>query len=285
MLGRIDPADYQLAVDAAAEQLRAADVDAVQAASDAARFKRLLADGSVGAADHERQQARADAAAARLAQARRQFDLAHNRVGYASLLAPFDGVVNTLRFEAGQTVSEGQSVVTLARPGELEVLADVPEALATDLRAQKASVRVGGREPALALRLRELSPSASAQTRTFRARYAFVAPPPPETDLRMGATAELHLGRESTAMSALLPVSALLVTTQTPSVWVADENTGALARQPVQLVSQTTDSVRLAGLADGTLVVSVGAQKLDARLKVQTVRRPLEAIARAEGRP
>lgn len=284
MLGRIDPADYQLAVDAAAEQLRAADVDAAQAASDAARFKRLLVDGSVGAADQERQQARADAAAARLAQARRQLDLARNRAGYAALLAPFDGIVTALRFEAGQMVPEGQAVMTLARPGELEVLVDVPEALAADLYKQRATVRVGGREDALALRLRELSPSASAQTRTFRARYAF-ASPPSGADLRMGTTAELHLGREGATLSALLPVSALLVTTQTPSVWIADEKTGALARQPVQLVSQTTDSVRVAGLADGALVVSVGAQKLDAGLKVQTVRRPLEAIARAEGRP
>ena len=70
VLARIDPADYQLAAQAAAEQQRAAEVDAVQSASDAARFKRLLADGSVGAADAERQQARADAAAARLIQSR-----------------------------------------------------------------------------------------------------------------------------------------------------------------------------------------------------------------------
>ncbi|MEY8689075.1 MAG: biotin/lipoyl-binding protein [Leptothrix sp. (in: b-proteobacteria)] len=39
VLARIDPADYQLAVQGAAEQQRAAEVDAVQSASDAARFK------------------------------------------------------------------------------------------------------------------------------------------------------------------------------------------------------------------------------------------------------
>ena len=48
-LARLDPADHQLAVSAAADQVQAASVDAQQAASDEARLRRLLADGSVGA--------------------------------------------------------------------------------------------------------------------------------------------------------------------------------------------------------------------------------------------
>src|SRR6185369_6661147 len=126
-LARLDPADYRLAVSAAADQVRAASVDAQQAASDEARLRRLLADGSVGSADHERQKARADAAAARLDQVHRQLDLARNREGYATLAAPYAGVVTALRFERGQVVTEGQSVMSLARDGEREIVADLPE--------------------------------------------------------------------------------------------------------------------------------------------------------------
>jgi membrane fusion protein, multidrug efflux system len=50
VLARLDPIDYQLGVKAAADQVQAASVDSQQAASDEARFRRLLADGSVGAA-------------------------------------------------------------------------------------------------------------------------------------------------------------------------------------------------------------------------------------------
>jgi hypothetical protein len=46
----------------------------------------------------------------------------------------------------------------------------------------------------------------------------------------------------------------------------------------VQLLSQSIDQVRVAGLEDGALVVSFGAQKLDAGLKVQPVQRPLAAL-------
>lgn len=280
-LARLDAADVQLGLDAATEQLRAAEVDAVQAASDAARFKRLVADGSVGAADAERQQARADAAAARRAQAARQLDLARNRAAYAVLTSPFDGVVTALRMEAGQLVAEGQPLVTVARPGEMELVADIPESLALQLRQWQASAAAPGAaegQPGLALRLRELSPTAASTTRTFRARFGVVGLPQ-GTVLPMGATAELRLSQAAGAPSAELPVSALLSTRQQPAVWLADETTGRLTRQPVQLLSQTTGSVRVAGLKEGSLVVTVGAQKLDGQLRVRVLRRPLEALA------
>lgn len=294
-LARLDAADYQLALESAMAQQRAAAVDAAQAASDAARFLRLRADGSAGAADAERQQARADAATARLAQAERAVALARNRVAYAELKAPFDGVVTALRFETGQAVGENQPVLGLARPGTLELQVDVPEALAADLSRWQASARVAGTQGIveLPLRLRELAPSAAGTSRTFRARYALAGSPPGEAlrqGLRMGMTAELHLRQPGTQRGAALPPSALLATPTAPpagqrepadatapgaTVWLVDPASGALQRTAVQLLSQGTDQVRVAGLPDGALVVSVGAQNLDAGLRVRPVARPL----------
>ncbi len=289
-LARLDPIDYQLALQAATEEQRAAQVDAAQASSDAARFKRLLADGSVGAADAERQQARADAAAARLTQAQKQSELARNRAGYAVLTAPFDGVVTALRFEAGQMVDEKSSVLSLARPGELEIVVDVPEPLVTGLKDWQASaLTLAATDATVAtpvrLRLRELAPSANPVTRTTRARFA-LDPTAKGAQLRMGMSAEVLLQQAGHVAGAELPLGALLTTATGsaggpvitgPTVWLVDAKTGALKRQPVQLLSQSTDHVRVAGLADGALVVSVGAQKLDAALKVQPVLRPLAA--------
>ena len=298
-LARIDPADYQLTVQAATEQQRAAEVDAVQSGSDAARFKRLLADGSVSAADAERQQARADAAAARLTQAQKQSELARNRAGYAVLTAPFAGVVTAVRFETGQLVDDKQAVLSVAKPGELEVIVDVPESLVAGLRAWQASAMPGNLADLstgkpMPLRLRELAPSANPATRTTRARYALVTQAE-GSDLRMGMSAEVRLQQAGRINGAELPLGALLVTNSNdtmgkssagaaiagPSVWLVDTKTGALQRQAVQLLSQSTDQVRVAGLAEGALVVSVGAQKLDAGLKVQAVQRPLAAMGAA----
>jgi len=280
-LARIDGTDFQLGADAAAEQLRAAQVDAEQAASDAARFKRLLADGSVSAGDLERQQARADAAAARVQQSRSQLEVARNRTGYTTLVAPNDGVVTAVRFETGQVVAEGQPVLTLARPGSLEVAVDVPETLAPQLREYQSSVRLGSSSTPVVLR--ELSPSANPTTRTFRARYTL--PTAAAAGVRLGSTVELRLSRGGSADATTLPLSAVLATQQRPTVWVVDAAAGRLVSTPVEVLSQTTEAVRVRGLADGALVVSVGAQKLDAGLAVRPVARPLDAALSTASKP
>jgi RND family efflux transporter MFP subunit len=279
-LARLDPADYRLAVSAAADQVQAAKVDAQQAASDEARFRRLLADGSVGSADHERQKARADAAAARLEQAQRQLDLARNREGYATLVAPYAGVVTALRFERGQVVTEGQPVLSLARDGEREIVADLPEEWVGRARtlAAQATPWNDGKSP-VRLVLRELSPLASAQGRTFRVRYA-AAPESREqvAALPLGSTMQLTLSAPNTGPAAtVLPVTALVKGSASAGVWVLDAKGSGLVFKPVQVVGSDDATVQVTGLAVGSRVVSVGAQKLDAGLTVRAVERAPEA--------
>jgi len=284
VLARLDPADYQLAARAAADQVQAASVDAQQAASDEARMRRLLADGSVGAADHERQKARADAAAARLDQARRQLDLARNREGYATLVAPYAGVVTALRFERGQVVTEGQPVLSVARDGEREIVAELPEEWVGRARTLTAVATpwqgtVQDAKAPLRLVLRELSPLASAQGRTFRVRYA--AAPESRAQvaaLPLGSTMQLNLSSPSAgATTATLPVTALVKASGSAGVWVLDAKGSGLAFQPVQVVGMDDASVHVTGVAAGSRVVSVGAQKLDAGIKVRAVERAPEA--------
>ena len=283
-LARLDPADYRLAVSAAADQVRAASVDAQQAASDEARLRRLLADGSVGSADHERQKARADAAAARLDQVHRQLDLARNREGYATLAAPYAGVVTALRFERGQVVTEGQSVMSLARDGEREIVADLPEEWVRQARTLAATATPwhDAKSP-LRLVLRELSPLASAQGRTFRVRYAAAAESRTQVAaLPLGSTMQLRLSAPSAGPAAtVLPVTALVKASGSAGVWVVNAKGSGLAFKPVQVVAIDDASVQVTGLDTGSRVVSVGAQKLDAGMRVRAIERAPEANAAA----
>lgn len=276
VLARLDPADYQLAVKAAADQVQAASVDAQQAASDEARFRRLLADGSVGAADHERQKARADAAAARLDQANRQLDLARNREAYATLVAPYAGVVTTLRFERGQVVAEGQPVLSLARDGEREIVAELPEDWIGRARSLAATAAPWN-EPQTQVRLalRELSPQASAQGRTYRARYAAAAESRERVAaLPLGSTMQLTLSApHAGTATAVLPVSALVKGSGPAGVWTVNAKGSGLVFTPVQVVAIDDATVQVTGLVSGSKVVSVGAQKLDAGTAVRAIER------------
>lgn len=279
-LARLDPADYQLAMRAAADQVQAASVDAQQAASDEARFGRLLADGSVGAADHERQQARADAAAARLDQARRQLDLARNREGYATLVAPYAGVVTALRFELGQVVTEGLPVLSLARDGEREIVADLPEEWVGRVRTLAASATPwhDAKSP-LQLVLREVSPLATAQGRTFRVRYAATPQSRAQVSaLPLGSTMQLNLSGPPVGPAAtVLPVTALVKASGAAGVWMLDAKGSGLVFKPVQVVGTDDAWVRVTGLTAGSQVVSIGAQKLDAGITVRAVERAPDA--------
>jgi RND family efflux transporter MFP subunit len=273
-IARLDPSDYALGLEAARDQLRAATVDAEQAASDEARLRRLLADGSVGTADHERQKARADATAARVDEARRHLELARNRMAYATLVAPYTGVVTALRMEVGQVVGEGQSVASLAREGEREIVADVPEALVARVRQMRATATPWHSDDTpIELRLREVSPMASSITGTFRVRYAIAqnihALP---HALPLGATARLQLSGSGES-GAALPASALVKANGDVDVWIVDGRAGGLHFKPVQVQQFEADAVRVGGLDNGSRVVTVGAQKLDAAMKVTAIER------------
>ncbi len=263
---QLDSSDYALA-------LSAAKAEADQASSDEQRFKTLVADGAVSVADNERQKARAAAT-------RAQYQLAGNRVRYATLVAPYDGVVTGLRAEAGQMVSEGMPVVSMARQGEIEIAADIPESLVADVSHQQASAEIwGSGGEHLALVLRELSPTASQPLRTYRARFTLSGlTAEMRARLRLGMTAQVLLsggkpGAQVSSAAVMLPASALVKTSGQPSVWLLPAGADHLQLQSVQVLSYQNDTVSVAGLQAGARVVTTGVQKLDGKLRVRAVER------------
>lgn len=273
---QLDNSDYALA-------LVAAKAEADQATADERRFKTLVADGAVSAADNERQRARAEAT-------RAKYQLASNRVRYATLVAPYDGVVTGLRAEAGQVVAEGMPVVSMARPGEIEIAADIPEALVADVPRQQAVAEVGGSSAErYALTLRELSPAASQPLRTYRARFRIPGLTPAQHDrLRLGMTAQVLLSGAATAgaseAAVTLPATALVKASGQPGVWLLAAGAEHLTLQTVRVLSYQNDTISVAGLAAGSRVVTTGVQKLDGKLRVRAVERTgagLDYAARA----
>lgn len=276
LIAELDSRDYQLAVSSASNQHRAADIEAGQAISDAKRFKRLSEDGSMAKADLERQQAKSDALDEKAKQASEQLELARNRVAYTRLVAPYDGVVTEIRFEAGQVVSDGQAVIKFAKNDELEVTVDVPEGMANSLSNYNVVAdfpEVGIHKTIL--KLRELSPSANMITKTFRARYKFKDK---VTLVKIGMTADLRMSNLTHESSVELPLSAIISTSQTPQVWTVDEASGSLTLKKVNVIKLGTDTVNVTGLPDEALVVTVGAQKLDQTIKVRPLDRPLKNL-------
>ena len=85
-------------------------------------------------------------------------------------------------------------------------------------------------------------------------------------------TATVTLTQAADAKVAKLPLSAILNRGTGPSVYVVDTS-GTLILRPVTVASFAEDAALVTGgIADGEDVVTLGVQKLEAGLKVRTVR-------------
>lgn len=274
-LAQLDDADYQLAVDAATDQLKAASVDVRQAASDVYRFKRLVSDGSIASADLERQKSRLDVAKAHEEQARRALELAKNKNSYTMLKAPYGGVITMMSMEVGQVIAEGSPIVSIAKDDELEVVADIPEDMVHKVGQFTASAfSFDNNGTSVALHLRELSPLATSQTRTYHVRYA----PNSYSDMArfpLGSTIQLLLSRQLIS-GKIVPLNALVKTSGEPGVWALNSAGDGVVFVKVNVLSYGTNTIRVVGINDNMRIVTVGAQKLDASMKVRPIERKLE---------
>lgn len=270
VLAIIDDSDYKLAADAAQQAQSAAASQSRQAESDRKRLEALKADGSVSVSDDERARTAAHTAAANAEAEAKKLDLARNRLKYTVLRASRKGVVTAVRLEVGQVVAEGQPVVTIAAEGEPEVVVDVPEDLVASFRkAQYKATLASAPDETFEVSLRELSPQAAAQTRTYQARLKPVQP----RKLPLGATATLFAERAmAQSQVAAIPTAAITQSGGQPAVWVVRHKTGEQA-DIVELARVTVngyrnDDVLISGLPSGTLVVSAGVQKMAPGLRV-----------------
>ena len=270
LLAVLDDLDYRLAEEAARQQLAAATTQARQAESDRQRLNALKSDGSVSVSEDERAHTSAQTASATAEAEAKKLELARNRLKYTALRASQGGVVTAVRFEVGQVVAEGQPIVSIANEGEPEIVADVPEDHLAAFKGSRFKASLASApEQSFDVVLRELSPQAAAQTRTFRARLK----PAVRRALPLGATATLVVDRAvDAAPAALIPASAITQDKGKPAVWIVRRE----GTEPVATVNLTgvvvhgyrNDDVLVSGPTAGDLVVTAGVQKMAPGMRV-----------------
>lgn len=271
VLAILDDTDYRLAEEAAQQQLSAALTQARQAESDRQRLEALKADGSVSVSDDERATSNAATTKAAAEAEARKLELARNRLRYTVLRASGSGAVTAVKFEVGQVVAEGQPGVSIADSGEPEIVVDVPEDhLGVFKNARYKASLASAPEESFDVVLRELSPQAAAQTRTYRARLKPATP----RRLPLGGTATLvaeRLAATETSVAAV-PASAITQTGGQPALWVVRQPPGE-APATVELIrvavhGYRNDEVLVSGPPPGVLVVTAGVHKMAPGLRV-----------------
>jgi RND family efflux transporter MFP subunit len=266
----LDDTDYRLTEEVVRQQLVAASAQAAQAESDRKRLAALKADGSVSVSDEERADSNARTTRATAGARAKELDLARNRLAYTTLRASQSGVVTSVKFEVGQVMAEGQPVVSIANQVEPEVVIDVPEDQLEAFRSARYKASLASAPDELFdVTLRELSPQAAAQTRTYRARMK----PADTRALPLGATATLFVEYQAGQGGvAALPAGAITQAGGQPALWVvsrpAGEAAGTVSLVPVAVHGYRNEEVLVSGPPAGDLVVTAGVQKMAPGLRV-----------------
>jgi multidrug efflux system membrane fusion protein len=266
VLAELDPGDTRPQVASAQAQVAAAEAELARASADRRRYAALAKDQLVSRSTAEAQDATYAAAAGQARAARAQLDLAQNQQAYTQLRAPRDGVVATRTAEAGQTVSAGQAVFTLAGSTGREVAIALPESRIRHFSiGQPVLVELwskpGERLPG---RIREISAAADPQARTYAARVALDAKAAAEVDLGQSARVYVVDVRNAPSATLRLPLSALQRGANgTTAVWVVDEATHRLHLVPVRVGPFGEDSVPvLSGVRANDWIVAAGGHLL-----------------------
>ena len=173
-LARIDPADVGLQAEAAKAQVAATETEWKFAQAEYDRYQGLLKEKFISASALDAKRNTLDANRAKYEQAKANLAVAQNQASYATLNASDDGVITAVNADSGQVVTAGQSVFRLARAEEREVAISVPENRIGELTSAKRLVVALWANPQklYPARVREVSPSVDATTRTFAVRVA-----------------------------------------------------------------------------------------------------------------
>jgi membrane fusion protein, multidrug efflux system len=194
---------------------------------------------------------------------------------YTDLLADHAGVITAEDAQTGQNVSAGTAVYNLAWSGDIDVVVDVPEStLAALAVGQTAKVTMSALpHRTFNARVRELSPAADPQSRTYRANLTLLDPGP---DVRLGMTADVALTSGNTgtqpAASFTLPATALFHDGTDTAVWVVHDGDNVLELRRVQVTRYDERTIAISGgLKDGERVVLQGVHTVTAGEKVHPI--------------
>jgi len=261
-LARIDPADVGLQAEAAKAQVAATETEWKFAQAEYDRYQSLLKEKFISASALDAKRNTLDANHAKYEQAKANLSVAQNQASYATLVASDDGVITAVNADAGQVVTAGQSVFRLARAEEREVAISVPENRIGELTgAKQLFVALWANPQKLyPARVREVSPSVDAVTRTFSVRVAIANPDPA---VQWGMTANVGVVGEGAANAAVLPPTSIYHQEGKPAVWRFDPVSKQVSLVPVTIGQYREDGVVVtSGVRDGDWIVAAGVHKL-----------------------
>ena len=249
VLVRLDDQDLQSRLRQAEAQSDAATAEAKQARADFGRAQRLLEENAISQSEYETAATAVQTRDAELQRAARAIDESKVMLDYATLRAPYNGVVVDKQVQQGDTVIPGQTLLTLYDPDHMQLVANVRESLANKLQiGQVVAAKLESMDEQCSATVREVVPQADLGSRSFQVKVSGPCPP----GIYSGMFGRILLPLEDEELT-VIPVAAVRQIGQLTVVEVVE--LGELVRRNVQLGRTIDEGAEvLAGIQPGEQV-------------------------------
>lgn len=252
LLGRLDPTDYQNALDAAVAQR-------AQAEAYRDRIAQAAKTGAVAEQELTNAQAAYDVAVA-------QVNIRKKALEDTRLHAPFAGEIAATYVEQFQNVLAKQPVMRLLDLSKIEVVFDIPESLISytpyvrDLEVEFDAFP-GRPVPA---RIKEVGTEATMATRTYPVTVIMDQPKGFRILPGMAGTSRgrLELPRETESSGLEIPADAVFANEGKEFVWVITGSPLTVTRREVRSQGLTSRGVRVLGIKAGECIATAGVHHL-----------------------
>jgi len=274
LIAVLDATDFNLQLDQTKAAQIQAQVHMQNAKSSYDRMSQLYETGSVSVNDYEQAKAAYESANAGLSSARKQVQLAEQRVDYTRLRAPIAGRVASLNAEINENVMAGFTILTLTSGSDMEVTIGMPESFISMVK-EGGDVEV--RFSSMADRsfsgiITEVSYIVGSSSTTYPVTIKLENP---SEDIRPGMTANVTINLTSDIEKETILVPTVAVGEENDEnfvyvVKIIQGDTATVHKRVVRVGELTGGGFEITeGLEDGEMVVTAGVSKLTEGLRVK----------------
>jgi multidrug efflux system membrane fusion protein len=280
LLAELDETDLQVDLESAEANLKAAEADAQASLtavnttrSNYARIEKLYESDNVSLSefeqargDFETAQAQRKAANSQVTTARTKLQAAKNQLSYTRLMAPFDGIINSIAVDENEEISPGSGVMIISGFDKLEVKVNLSDLYISNIsKGMSCSVTFPSLPGTEFDGVVSEVPFAASDSPTYPVTIAIQTA---DKNLRPGMSANVTFNFSSSEEGdkIYLPVDAVGEDNEGNFVFVlepADENTYSAKRQRVTLGPLTEAGFEaVTGVAAGDKIATSGLQIL-----------------------
>jgi RND family efflux transporter MFP subunit len=217
LLARIDDSEARNSIAGNQAQVAQAEANLVNAKASYERTKQLVARKFVSASALDKAQADYYAAQAQVAAAQADVAQSSTTRGFASIAAPFGGLVSARLAQVGEMASLGRPLLTMFDPATLRVVANIPQENLDEVRkAGRASIEFPALGKWIESALITVLPAADNKTHITQVRIEL---PKNSAEIYPGMFARAHFATGQ-AKKTLVPVAAIVRRSEVTGVYV-----------------------------------------------------------------